>query len=495
MRSIFIILLAVCMIGIAFGAQTKINASTQINWTGDIGSQIHGVTNGTAAQDAATTSQTIEAIGITVGPASDGILYSYYTDGTNDDVQIREAVNKLHDAGKGGRVTVMPGNYNMSAQIVIPPGIELCGLNEPAQYTGHVPNLTRNEVARFFITDTTDEAIQLLDSGSGIYNIQFIYPNQHTSEEPIFYPATVEISQYGMFNHVEHCNFVNSYIAINQTSGACKATIQHNNGYPIYIGYQVDNSYDINLVNDNHWNPNAAYSMGFCPTGNLSYWIMNNSMAYKIGRSDGLRLTNNFCYYYAYGVYVFNYNSRIYITGNYVDNIQKYGIFMTGCDLSKVMISDNVIDTINNSIYLNTDANLTLSNIYNNQIQSTHGNGIDILPFPPNVAASNRIIGNDIDIGDNVDVRIGIKAYGNANVINNNMILGLTLQTIGVNFGGNGITVNSNVFSYIQNAAISPDLTATQYTCIGNSGYHTGGFPADANTTTIQCVHNVNSAY
>jgi hypothetical protein len=474
--------------------------------TGDLafgGNKGTGAANGTAAGELVTYPQLankLAKIAVTVGPASDDVAYDYETDGTADDATIELACNSIHDANRGGVVYVMPGNYHMaasSAKITVPPWVELRGINEPGQFNAsHVPDLTHSEVARFFITATDDEAVELLDSGSGIYNIEFLYPDQHTSTAPVVYPATVELSAGGMYQHVEYCSFVNSYIAINQTAGACKSTIQHNTGYPIYIGYQVANSYDINLVNDNHWNPHSAYALGYCPVGGLSTWIMANAIGFKIGRSDGIRITNNFCYYYAYGI-ILGANSRPIITGNYLDFCKVSGILIDG-DVDKALITGNVIHADgNNAVGIRVDADVTFihSIISENEIESFHGDCMDLWPTYPDVVTANVVNSNDLQFGDNSATRYGIRLAGHANTMNGNVLLGTSLQTVGIIFAGLGNVVNDNSVGYTDGAAVSADVSATQYVCLGNSGFHTAGFPSDANTATVKCGYNSNVAY
>lgn len=102
MRLITLFLIISLLAGGSLAAQTKINASTQINWTGNIGSQIHGVANGTAAQDVVTYSQLAR-----VTPQDFGAVAN---DATEDTSAIQDAIDF---AASHGNVTVIspPGTY------------------------------------------------------------------------------------------------------------------------------------------------------------------------------------------------------------------------------------------------------------------------------------------------------------------------------------------------------------------------------------------------
>lgn len=97
-------ILLILAVGIADGSQTKLNPAIDINWTKNVGDQIHGVTNGTSAQDVATYSQVVDlSFGdsiVTIGP------YAYNDYVVNSTYFINDAINDSLD----------DGNYNIQLE-------------------------------------------------------------------------------------------------------------------------------------------------------------------------------------------------------------------------------------------------------------------------------------------------------------------------------------------------------------------------------------------
>jgi hypothetical protein len=124
MRLTILLIALAILVSCASGAQTKYDPSTQINWTKDIDSKLHGVTNGTAAQDVVTYSQLVTVVpGVTVGQA---VYNDFVTDGTSDEDQINAAIDAA--GAVGGRVWLTSplygcdGNINIDHDVIVSGG-------------------------------------------------------------------------------------------------------------------------------------------------------------------------------------------------------------------------------------------------------------------------------------------------------------------------------------------------------------------------------------
>jgi hypothetical protein len=509
MRKLLIILALCCIIGSTLAADTLINPNRinlSKNWTG----QMHNVTNGTAAQDVVTYSQTTDSFSRdsikTIGPDTDynAKYYDYTTDGTNDDEQFSLATTWFSSRNYGGKIIVMPGNYKMVNQIIIPKWVTVEGVNVPFQsvWGAPFPSLARKEVSRFIITNTTHSPIWLRQTASSIRNIQFIYPDQNTTVAPaVAYPGTIKVgygSDSSMDNVIEYNNFVNSYIAVDATTYHQRLVMQFNVGYPLYRCLIDNQCYDIDYVMNNHFNPNYASAFGINPTGALATWVNDNAYGFYIGRSDGIRLENNFVYHYQAGIVICDTLYRPTIAKNYIDE-SRTGIVVTDAGLiSNGLIIDNImlLTTLPSQYCMSGILNIgigaiTDSTISGNQIM---GPGYGIGLGPNNVLNDNNIISdNSIKFGDGTYQQRGLYVWGNGNVINDNSVRGLHTLTQGIYVNGLGNTINSNSISYVNNLAV--EVTGSPVTVMNNCGWHTGGFQSETNTTTVQIGHNTNTAY
>lgn len=115
MKTIYAVLAIVLLIGISIAAEPKTNPN-QINWAKNINSQIHGITNGTAAQDAATKSQ------LPVTMAIVNVQNSAQTNITGSDTTRIPFATELSDADNRWNGTCFSapatGNYMVTGAIL-----------------------------------------------------------------------------------------------------------------------------------------------------------------------------------------------------------------------------------------------------------------------------------------------------------------------------------------------------------------------------------------
>lgn len=193
-------ILLILAVGMADGAQTKLNPATDINWTKDIGSQLHDVTNGTSAQDAVTYSQLVacsntSALMVTVGINSTN---QYIIDGTDDDHTINTAMEYAEDRGITN-VALENGRYNITGPVTIPAHLWLHGTSYP-DYSGadsiHIDTSYPYHCAQMAITYADGPAFEMGYS-SQLTHMEFYYPSNNVYgeyESLIPYPATINMS-------------------------------------------------------------------------------------------------------------------------------------------------------------------------------------------------------------------------------------------------------------------------------------------------------------
>lgn len=181
MRRLLLFLALVVLIGSAMAAPTLVNPS-QINWTKTVGSQIHGVTNGTAAQDVVTYSQVYDNIYnvMSYGAVGDGI--------TDDSAAIRAALNAAPD----GSIILFPPKYVYNTCSAINPttwkGKHVLGYGATILRGADIEliNINQREVEIAGITFLADhgssEAIVNLSTDYGMLHFHDVVMNSSTAE-------------------------------------------------------------------------------------------------------------------------------------------------------------------------------------------------------------------------------------------------------------------------------------------------------------------------
>lgn len=425
---------------------------------------------------------------LVVGMATDinAGQYDYVCDGTDDDIQIQAAITALYSAHRGGKVILMPGNYHISAQITVYPWITLEGLNVPFQSNwGQAPSLTYTEVARIFVTATDLAAIWLKATGSSIRNLMFIYPNQDASTSPpIVYPATVRVG-YGIDssknNVIEWCVFLNSYIAVDASTYHDTLLMQHNIGY-CYSRWLIDDQcYDVDWIFHNHINPNPADAFGLAPTGAKATWVNNNMIGFDIGRSDGIRVIDNFVYRPAVGIDIRGGLYSATLRGNYIDEshlacirVNNNGI-LDGCEIS------------GGKLKALTGCGITTTGT--GYVQDSRIDHVRIIAYKTMAvylgSTSNNveIDGCSIAIGDGAALTRGMLLDGSVIGVIGGTIRGLATNTQGIQLGsGHSYVIQGVKFKELSGSACNVG-SASSYNVQGNHSWHTTGFSTDIEET------------
>jgi hypothetical protein len=180
---------------------------------------------------------------VTVGPSATN---DYVTDGTNDYVEIQQALN---DAVDGERVVeVQPADYNFGASgyIDIPNGIKITCPAEPAfGSSGYVSG--SKQCAAFRITSTTTTPV-IMRGGTVLENIYLVYPNQVDPNNVIVYPSTIiaakTIQEWDACPiTIRGCVAGNAYkfIDFSTVDVLNDVLIEHVKGSVLHTGVKIDN--------------------------------------------------------------------------------------------------------------------------------------------------------------------------------------------------------------------------------------------------------------
>jgi hypothetical protein len=478
---------------------------TKINKSGDAmsgplamgASKVTGVLNGTVAQDAVTYSQLVESGSpgaVFVGPYSDykAKFYDYVTLGDSTDTAVINAA-LLKSYTRGHKVILMPGVYLQStSQIVVPPYCTLEGLNSPFQsrfasagYPEAIPVRTAKEVARINVTQKTLGAVWLKGSATCIRNIEFFYGTQKTNSTPDVYNASIWACGNGNIPTenaiIEYINFMNAYTAVDAGSGNHDRMImQHCIGMPLRYGLIDDTCFDIDEINDIHWNPNPV--LAFSPTlmgSVLEAWTKTHGVGYKIGRSDSTRLRGCFDIWHAYGIMVVGPWYGGSITDCYMDHDTVSALWINGT-MERCLVSDSSFYcSASTAINTVSPGNCYLCKFDGNVVYAT-GTAFGVfITGTYNTLSDNTII----DYGDSSNPCYGIIVFGAANSINNNLIKTTHTHTYGLYWDGTGCNVGGNS---VYDAALGPNALgagSTTYCIVGNLASGCGGaWTADSST-------------
>jgi hypothetical protein len=391
----------------------------------------------------------------TLGPASDGTVYDFYTDGTADEETWLQAAKSL---GGRGYVLVAPHDYSFSGKLTVPLGVWFVGA-VPAIYgngiLGGNNGFAANATARICITNITNTAVALT-AGSGLKDIDFYYPDQVTnSSTPIVYPYTITLvhsgSQWPSHITIQNCHVVNAYNFLDATADHAHLVVDGLVGTVIYNGIKEDNGKHGDIYHNIHFLPHfggqtlgnllinyicynmVAFSVGECDNG-----VMSDCMIWDAGTGLHLSGTNNFkvnscifdtirrplvitsssfnnvfdsCYLSS-SLSVYNY---AYVNTPLLNSSQK-GIEITGGSFGNMFTSNNVVSG-GQGIYNDGPRNTFSGNeITFGRVNSTYANSIGI----NNLAGGfdSTIIGNRV-LGGNYLATFGIVIYSRANVDSN----------------------------------------------------------------------------
>lgn len=220
---------------------------------------------------------------------------------------INDAITRVNARG-GGDVWIPPERFLVNGGITVKSNVTLLGGEGTRQDLdlAHGPagmTFANLKVPMLLCTSTAVPAITLRGNAPVVRGMTFFYPNQAlpTASAPVGYPPTVALAttEYVGGPTVERCFFINSYTAIDMTTGVGgggRPIVRENNIDGIAVGIIIDGHADVPRIEDNHIWPFYAFTMNLPQPWNLVTWTQNNGYGLIVRRADYAMLSNHFCY-------------------------------------------------------------------------------------------------------------------------------------------------------------------------------------------------------
>jgi hypothetical protein len=246
------------------------------------------------------------------GAVGDGVV--------DDTAAIQNAINS------GKALVFLPeGNYKVTASITIPENVTLEGTLQPMQ-TGvlwnystsqwRIPNNATVISVSFGSggSSKTNAAIRLSNE-SCVKGISFYYPSQNgDTSTPTQYPPTISLKPRttGTLSldtvtgaSIESCHFCNPWNAIDFSDRNGRLLAKNLCGFAYNNFIYVDNSYEVNRLQDIQLNPINSYYGNF-GGGNILEWqyVNQTGSALKIGKADAIEINNVFSFGFWNGIYI-----------------------------------------------------------------------------------------------------------------------------------------------------------------------------------------------
>ena len=130
----------------------------------------------------------------------------------------------------------------------------------------------------------------VLTDNCSVTGITFYWPQQSPGfVTPIVYPWAIHFNG-GTAGTVKYCNFVNGYQCI-YIENTLFSLVEEVRGQAFYRGIKCEGNYDVTRLRGVHFN--ASWS-----TTGPGAWQLLNSIAFDMGRNDGLILEDCFAFFY-----------------------------------------------------------------------------------------------------------------------------------------------------------------------------------------------------
>ncbi|MFA5410090.1 MAG: NosD domain-containing protein [Bacilli bacterium] len=363
---------------------------------------------------------------VTVGPSSDGNVYSFYTDGVDDYVEIQQAIDSARD------VIIMPGNYNIgNASIVIRSGRSLRGLVIPRYGDGHWFHSAEKAVTAINVSSTTFSPI-VMCPGSSLERVLINYPDQ-TYITPTVYPAAITASAVTESDGTAYCangltirdvNVGSAYIGINFTnlSFISDIIIEGVRGSPLYIGIQLDHCGHVASIFDCQFVPGFGGDANGAGNDGKNY-ISDHLTAFSIGLDLSGTLTQCKVWGALFGYYIFGDACSLI---DCLSDGTQYGIYIDGshntvlggCHYGFHLVDgDPVWEHPLTAITIHGDGNC---------ISGAHICGSEHGVYIIDNSNNNVIFGNDIfgyGLKDDANFCAGVYDYGVNSIVSSNAIM------------------------------------------------------------------------
>ncbi|MDO8681888.1 MAG: glycosyl hydrolase family 28-related protein [Armatimonadota bacterium] len=211
---------------------------------------------------------------------------------TDDTAAFQKAIDSLKT--KGGTAFAPAGAYLIAGSLTLYPGVTLSGVWE-------APHLSINKGTVILATggegDENGKPLVNMDWNTCVKGLTVIYPNQKANKITP-YPWT--FIGKGMHCTIENVTLANSYKAIAFPTWNEVHYIKNVYGCPLKEGIFIDNCTDIGRIEDVHFSINywtraeAPYVVPKEDHDKLENFIVNNLVAFRIGRTDWEYMTNCF---------------------------------------------------------------------------------------------------------------------------------------------------------------------------------------------------------
>jgi len=397
----------------------------------------------------------------------------YLCDGTNDQVEIQQALNAL--PATGGEVVILDGTYNITASIHIPKNnVSLRG-NGNATILKRMYNSTSTDIGKGLITlkgkkDCKIQGLQI-DGNKATYTSSYNYGIylDSSSKNNTVTGNTCNDNACGIRLYSSSNNTV--------TGNTC-----NNNSIGIYLYLSSDNTVTGNTCNNN--NIDGIYlDLSSDNTVTCNTCNNNNFDGISLSSSSNNTITGNTCNNGSYGIYLYSSSDNNTVTCNTCNNNNIDGISLSSS--SNNTITGNTCNNNSIGIYLysSSDNNTITGNTCNN-------NNIDGISL--DLSSDNTVTCNTCNNNDH-----GIYLYSSSNnntvtgnTCNNNRYDGISLSSSSDNNTITGNTCNNNNIDGISLSS-SSNNTITGNTC-NNGSYGIYLYSSSNNTITGNTCNNNN---
>lgn len=396
---------------------------------------------------------------------------------TDDTIKINECLTKAKELGA---CVYFPSGKYVISQITLLTGVSIFGNLVNSGYGN-------NGGSWFYPIDETKDSI-IMQDGTLICGFGFYYPKQVYSNAPLVYKSAICADEnntspilpggnHPKRNMILNCYFINPYIAIDFSKAHDLLTIENVQGYAIYKGIIIDNSYDSDTLINVHFNNNALANTDLENWEKYRDWTRNNGICFNIGKADWINLIRSFCWGYYKGCDI----SKIGETAPGVvrftacgfdscgtccevngDNFYTEGISFDNCMFyANKGLTDNAL-TNNYSVVLNTCRNVQFSNCLfgNTEKGGIYSNNV-------NTAINNCVFNNLATISDGVAIYC---EEGSVNITGCTIIGAENTKLKGIVIDKcNLIVINSNNFLLMGNDGITFLNSANNANALGNS--------------------------
>jgi len=412
-------------------------------------------------------------------------------DGVTDDTGAIQMAIDQASATNILNVWIPSGTYRITS-LVLPQRVRLHGMGRwPWIDTGEpVPG----RGTWLYCTSTSAPAITM-QSSSTIRDVAFFYPNQVTSGTPIPYPATITAVSGATRMLIRDVAALNPYTFIDISQAHGLLTVQDVNAYPLNLGIRIDQSYDIDRIENVHFNPNIW--MVLHDSNTLRQWVYLNATAFQIGRADWPRLINCFCFGYRHGFELTQLSGAgpsIHTTllacgadSCYLPFLLRKGNMPILDSCEAVSLDERSTGVIGPAAVLIEDVDAC--SLHNVKVSGTQRHGIVI---SPNIAATRvSIRGCQVDqyglASSPTANAYGIVVDRNTNgvIIDGNQVFGQFTPTVGgIIVGGisavSNVVVTNNRISNMGLFGIALESASTGIVCTSNLLNQTGGLDDNA---------------